>query len=71
MHHEKDYYTLQMLTVCVVMSLSVYHYHKRIHKNSMLWVTHWIVSCLSYKILEVTEYSMMINTLLRRTETTL
>lgn len=56
----KDYNTLQMLTVCVIMSLSVYLYHNRIHKNSMLWVTRWIRSCLSYKVIEITECSLMI-----------
>lgn len=49
-----------MLTVCVIMSLSIYLYHKRIHKNSMLWVARWIWSCLSFKILEITECSLMI-----------
>lgn len=60
-----------MLMVCVRMSLSVYLHHKRIHKNSMLWGTRWIWSCLSYKILEITECWLMIYSVPLGTETTL
>lgn len=34
---------------CVIMSLSIYLYHKRIHKNPMLRVTCWNRSWLSFK----------------------
>lgn len=64
-HHERIT-ILQMLTVCVIMSLSIYLYHKRIHKNLMLWVACWIWSCLSFKILEITECSLMIYIVPRR-----
>lgn len=35
-----------MLTVCVIMSLSVYLHHKRTHRKAMLWGTRPIRSCL-------------------------
>lgn len=40
-------------------------------QNSMLWVTQWTGSRLSYKILEITKCSLMIYTVPRETETTL
>lgn len=35
-----------MLTVCVIMSLSIYLHHKRTHRTAMLWGTQPIGSCL-------------------------
>lgn len=41
-----NYNTLQMLTACVIMSLSIYLHHKRTHRTAMLWGTQPIGSCL-------------------------
>lgn len=46
------------------MSLSVYH--KRTHENQMLWVSGWIPSCLYRKTFELSEWSEMTQTNLRK-----